>query len=218
MREEKAWNTRRWIWAATRESSISNIFSGLAFPYVGTTAPVDITALRGRSGASGCRFLTVCYCAARAANRVPELRRRILNGGIIEYERCRTSHTVALEDETYCYCTLDCAQPFADYLPYAVLEQERAKAARSIDESEADTGDLIFVSTLPWLSYTSLIQPVPVPADSNPRITFGKFYAQGEKTLLPVSLLCNHALADGLHIAAFYRQLEREIEALCAQA
>ncbi|MFR5142562.1 MAG: hypothetical protein ACLTD8_08760 [Acutalibacteraceae bacterium] len=110
---------------------------------------------------------------------MPELRRRILNGGIIEYERCRTSHTVALEDETYCYCTLDCAQPFADYLPYAVLEQERAKAARSIDESEADTGDLIFVSTLPWLSYTSLIQPVPVPADSNPRITFGKFYAQG---------------------------------------
>ena len=177
-------------------------FSGLAFPYVGTTAPVDITALREKIRRERLPFfLTVCYCAARAANRVPELRRRILNGGIIEYERCRTSHTVALEDETYCYCTLDCAQPFADYLPYAVLEQERAKAARSIDESEADTGDLIFVSTLPWLSYT-----------------FGKFYAQGEKTLLPVSLLCNHALADGLHIAAFYRQLEREIEALCAQA
>ena len=194
-------------------------FSGLAFPYVGTTAPVDITALREKIRRERLPFfLTVCYCAARAANRVPELRRRILNGGIIEYERCRTSHTVALEDETYCYCTLDSAQPFADYLPYAVLEQERAKAARSIDESEADTGDLIFVSTLPWLSYTSLIQPVPVPADSNPRITVGKFYAQGEKTLLPVSLLCNHALADGLHIAAFYRQLEREIEALCAQA
>lgn len=162
-------------------------FSGLAFPYVGTTAPVDITALREKIRRERLPFfLTVCYCAARAANRVPELRRRILNGGIIEYERCRTSHTVALEDETYCYCTLDSAQPFADYLP--------------------------------WLSYTSLIQPVPVPADSNPRITFGKFYAQGEKTLLPVSLLCNHALADGLHIAAFYRQLEREIEALCAQA
>lgn len=69
--------------------------------------------------------------AARAANRVPEFRRRILNGGIVEYARCRTSHTVALEDETYCYCTLESAMPFAEYLPYAKREQERAKAARS---------------------------------------------------------------------------------------
>ena len=69
--------------------------------------------------------------AARAANRVPEFRRRILNGGIVEYARCRTSHTVALEDETYCYCTLESAMPFAEYLPYAKREQERAKTARS---------------------------------------------------------------------------------------
>ena len=48
---------------------------------------------------------------------MPEFRRRILNGGIVEYARCRTSHTVALEDETYCYCTLESAMPFAEYLP-----------------------------------------------------------------------------------------------------
>ena len=63
---------------------------------------------------------------------MPEFRRRILNGGIVEYARCRTSHTVALGDETYCYCTLESAMPFAEYLPYAKREQERAKAARSI--------------------------------------------------------------------------------------
>lgn len=112
--------------------------------------------------------------AARAANRVPEFRRRILNGEIVEYARCRTSHTVALEDETYCYCTLESAMPFAEYLPYAKREQERAKAARSIEEDAADTGDLLFISTLPWLSYTALVQPVPVPADSNPRINLGQ--------------------------------------------
>jgi chloramphenicol O-acetyltransferase len=108
------------------------IFFGLAFPYVGTTAPVDITALMEKIRREGLPFfLTFCYCAARAANRVPEFRRRILNGGIVEYARCRTSHTVALEDETYCYCTLESAMPFAEYLPYAKREQERAKAARS---------------------------------------------------------------------------------------
>ena len=151
-------------------------FSGLAFPYVGTTAPVDITAL------------------------MEKIRREGLPSFL-----------------TFCYCTLESAMPFAEYLPYAKREQERAKAARSIEEDAADTGDLLFISTLPWLSYTALVQPVPAPADSNPRITWGRFYAEGEKTLLPVSVLCNHALVDGLHIAAFYRRLEAEMAALCAQ-
>ena len=109
------------------------IFFGPGFSVCGNDgAGWILPRLWRRSGARGCRFfLTFCYCAARAANRVPEFRRRILNGGIVEYARCRTSHTVALEDETYCYCTLESAMPFAEYLPYAKREQERAKAARS---------------------------------------------------------------------------------------
>lgn len=40
-------------------------FSGLAFPYVGTTAPVDITRSGRRSGASGCRFFSRSATARR---------------------------------------------------------------------------------------------------------------------------------------------------------
>ena len=42
------------------------------------------------------------------------------------------------------------------------------------------------------------------PADSNPRITFGKFTQEGDRVLLPVNLTANHALVDGLHLAAFF--------------
>ena len=70
----------------------------------------------------------------------------------------------------------------------------------------------LFVTSLPWLSYTALVQPVPSPADSNPRITFGKYFPQGGRVLLPVSILCNHALVDGLHIAAFYQNFDEEIK------
>lgn len=31
-----------------------------------------------------------------------------------------------------------------------------------------------------------MVQPVPVPADSNPRITWGKYFQQGGRMLLPV--------------------------------
>lgn len=185
-------------------------FSSLAYPYVGVTVNVDITELLSKIKEKRLPFfLTVCYCVGRAANAVPEFRQRIQNGQIVEYDHCRTSHTVALDDGTYCYCNLESDMGFADYIPYAVREQEKAKEEATIHEE--DNLDMIFISTLPWLSYTSLVQPVPMPADSNPRITWGKYFQQEGKTFLPLSVLCHHALADGLHIARFYEQLDKEI-------
>lgn len=187
-------------------------FSSLAYPYVGTTANVDITdILKKIKGEKLPFFLTVCYCAARAANGVPELRQRIKDGKIIEFDRCRASHTVALEDGTFCYCTLEDEPNLRAYLDAGRRAQEAAKRQASIAEDPEEALEKFFVSSLPWLSYTALIQPVPSPADSNPRITFGKYFSQEGRILLPVSLLCNHALVDGIHIAAFYQAMEREL-------
>lgn len=187
-------------------------FTSLAYPYVGTTVNVDITELlEKRKTYQLPFFFTVCYCIAKAANSVPEFKQRIVDGGIVQFDNCRTSHTVAMEDGTYCYCTLDSNLPFPAYIAYAVQEQERAKQQKTIQETKADTLDLLFISTLPWVSYTALVQPVPIPADSNPRITWGKYFAQGDRVLLPVSVLCHHALVDGMHIAAFYQSLDEQI-------
>lgn len=187
-------------------------FDRLAYPYVGVTVNVDITELsRTVKGNNLPFFLTTCYCVSQAANKVPEFRQRIVEHQIVEYEYCRTSHTVALEDGTYCFCDLNSNCPFEEYVDYAKQEQENAKKRRSIHESWEEALEKIFISTLPWLSYTALINPTPVPADSNPRITWGKYFVQNDKVLLPVSVLCHHALVDGLHIAAFYDALNDQI-------
>ena len=60
-------------------------------------------------------------------------------------------------------------------MPYAVQKQEEAKKGHGIEEDEEEAREFFFISTLPWVSYTSLTQPVPTPADSNPRITWGKY-------------------------------------------
>lgn len=53
-----------------------------------------------------------------------------------------------------------------------------------------------------------------MPADSNPRITWGKAEIRGGRTVLPLTLLCHHALVDGLHISRFYAALDRELKQL----
>ena len=190
-------------------------FNSLAFPYVGLTVNVDITDLLKTIKAKKLPFfLSICYCVSKAANRVPEFRQRILNNQIVEYDYCLTSHTVALNDGTYCYCDLDSNRSFEDYIRCAVNEQEKAKQRNSINEEADDILDKIFISTIPWVSYTALINPTPVPADSNPRITWGKYFIENEKVLLPVSVLCHHALVDGLHISKFYDFLNKEMAAV----
>ena len=68
--------------------------------YVGITVDVDITdwlsAVKERRLPFFHSFL---YAAAAAANEVPQLRQRIKEDGIIEYEKCLSSYTVALEME-----------------------------------------------------------------------------------------------------------------------
>lgn len=190
-------------------------FSSLAYPYTGITVNVDVTEFAREIKAKGLPFfLSFCYCVSRAANGIPEFRQRILNDGIIEFDSCKTSHTVALEDGTYCYCSLDSNLPFSEYLPYAVHTQEEARKARSMEDEGEEASGLIFISTLPWVAYTSLVQPVPMPADSNPRITWGRYFTQADRFWMPVSVLCNHALADGLHMAQFYENLEYQIKSL----
>mgnify|MGYP000209973171 FL=1 len=164
-------------------------FQTLSNPYVGVTVQVDVTELAVWCRESGTSFfLAVLYAAVRAANGVPELRRRIRGDQVVEYDRCPSSHTVALPDGTYCYCRLEADRPFADFLPYAAAEQERVKAAPTLEDGE-DGESLFFVSCVPWLSYTALTQPTPTPADSNPRITWGRWHRQEGRILLPMTLL-----------------------------
>ncbi len=185
-------------------------FSSMDDPYVGVTADVDITDFLNACRRKGSPFfLSFLYCVGRAANRVPELRRRILEKSIVEFSHCDTSHTELRADGTYGYCQINTMQNFSDYLKEARAAQEKARSESAL--TDENPLPLLFISSLPWLTYTQLRQPTPRPADSNPRITWGKYQEKNGRSSLPVTLLANHALADGLHIAHFYSNLEEQV-------
>ena len=192
-------------------------FCAMAYPYVGVTAEVDVTDLLNLCREKGYSFyLMVLHAAALAADEVPEFRRRIDNGGIVEYEECPTSHTELKPDGTYAYCTLHHHMPLGEYLQKAEAARTAARESGSIDEDD-DVQSMYFISTLPWLHYTQLIQPVACGEESNPRFTWGKYQQNAEgRVMMPLSVLVHHALADGLHIAEFYEAFNRQMHQLCA--
>ena len=187
-------------------------FRSLQNPMLGVTVDVDVTALQAFCKAESCSFyLAFMRCVARAANGVPQLRQRIRDGGIVEYDVCGTSHVELRADGTYGYCTLHHDRPFREYLEYAEAERLRCRETASIEEDDNVEG-LYFITSLPWLRYTQLIQPTAGGDESNPRISWGKYAADCRgRLMMPVTLLAHHALVDGLQVAQFYRNLDGEI-------
>ncbi|MGN1344941.1 MAG: CatA-like O-acetyltransferase [Traorella sp.] len=188
-------------------------FSSLQYPYVGITNNVDVSEL-----VHFCKehqysfYLVFMHAVALAADEIDELRQRIHNQKIIEYSECPTSHIELLDNGTYCYCTLYHHMELDEYVSYAENARKQCRLKGSIEE-DSNSESMYFISTLPWLHYSSLIQPVAGGEESNPRITWGKYqkdYYGREQ--LPVTILVHHALVDGIHIAHFYENLEKHLQ------
>ena len=190
-------------------------FSKMPDPYFGVTVNVDVTELAvfcKREKASF--YLSFIHAAALAANAVPELRQRICGGKIVEYDFCETSHIELAADGTYCYCSLRHDMAWKEYLSYAAEKRADCLRDPGIEEDDDAEGQF-FVTALPWLHYSSLTLPTNDGFASNPRFACGKYEADADGRLqLPVTVMANHALADGLHIAKFYENLNKEIAKL----
>ena len=193
-------------------------FCAMAYPYAGVTVDVDVTDLLSLCREKGYSFyLMVLHAVALAADEVPEFRRRIDHGGIVEYDECPTSHIELKPDGTYAYCTLRHHMPLAEYLAQAESARTAAREGGSIEE-EDDVQSMYFISTLPWLHYTQLIQPVACGEESNPRITWGKYQANDKgRMMMPLSVLVHHALVDGIHIAKFYEAFNQQMKLICEE-
>lgn len=187
-------------------------FCTLSNPFVSLTVPVDVTALATACKAKGISFyLAVIHAVANAANAVPQFRQRVRGDGIVQYEDCITSHIELLEDDTYCYCNLQHNEPLADYFTAAETARTAARNHATIEEDAADAESMFFVSSLPWLHYTCLSEPTG--SDSNPRFSWGRYEADPQgRLMMPLSVTAHHGLVDGIHIARFYQQLEKQFQ------
>lgn len=193
-------------------------------PFVNMTLELDITDWEAkRKLRSMPFFLSFLYCMGEAANAVPQFRQRLRDGGIVEYDHCDCSYTVAVADGTYRYCDVDTSLPFDEFLPIARSAQKRAEEDAHLTEG-ADPEGCIYVSSTPWLSFAALEVPHPDRFFSVPSVTIGKYRKEyrlmenemGEvvpslRTLLPLSLQVHHALVDGSHLGAFFTELEKRL-------
>jgi len=189
------------------------LFSSFNHPHFDLCANLELTAFHKQVKKSGVSFtVAFVYAIARAANGIPEFRYRIRGEKVIEHETVSPSFTVLVDDDLFSFCTIPYCEDFAEFAARATQAIAQVQEQPTLDDGPGQD-DLLFMTALPWVSFTSFTHPMRLhPADSIPRFAWGKFFWEGKRLKIPLSVQGHHALMDGVHLARFYARMEEYLQ------
>jgi chloramphenicol O-acetyltransferase type A len=187
-------------------------------PHFSLCANVEIThyvpAVRQR-GLSA--TAAIAHLLSAAANAIPEFRTRIRRQDgqlqVVEHEQVHPSFTILTEAELFSFCTVS-YEPDLTAFSHRAAELIRRVKVEPVLEDHAGQDDLLFMTGLPWVAFTSMTHPIRLdPTDSTPRIAWGKFFTQNERLWMPLGVQAHHGLMDGLHVGRFYEAVQHRLDA-----
>jgi chloramphenicol O-acetyltransferase type A len=189
------------------------VFSAFDYPHINLCANVEITAFQPFVKQRALSFnLTLVYLLTRAANAIPEFRYRIRDQQVVEHDVVHPSTTILTEGDLFSFCTIPYVEDYGTFVEQAGAIIAHTKEHPRL-EDEPGQDDLLFMTSLPWVSFTSLQHPIHMhPVDSVPRISWGKFFTQGDTLKMPLSVQVHHALLDGVHLGRYYALVQEYLD------
>lgn len=180
-------------------------FRGFARPTYTVCARVDVSQVLARGGGVFPVLLRQVMCAV---NAVPELRQRIRQEDgrdvIVEHEVVHSTCTVR-QPGAFTFCHMNHLPDRAAFLRQVPVWVQAAAERPGLNLSGERRDDMVFLSTLPWVDFTSVQHAETGDADDCvPRVIWGKVVAGH----VQVCVTAHHSLVDGAHLARFFAHLE----------
>jgi len=189
------------------------LYKSFEQPHFGMCANVDLTAFHPEIQHSRHSInVAIIYVISRAANAIPEFRCRIRGEQVVEHETVHPSPTILTNDDLFSFCTIAYSEDFAEFADRAAEAIAAVKAQPTL-EDEPGQDNLLFMTAIPWVSFTSFRHPMPLqPTDSIPRFAWGKFFEEGGRLKMPLAVQAHHALMDGLHVGKYYTVVQELLD------
>ncbi len=184
-------------------------FNTFNHPHFNMCANVDLTKFQISIKNQHISFtIAVVYMIARAANAIPEFRYRMRDDEIVEHDVVSPSVTILTSEDLFSFCSIDYSQDFKQFAERAASLIAASKS-HPILKDPPGRDDLLFMTSIPWVSFTSFTHPMRLhPSDSIPRFAWGKYFDEGDHIKMPLSVQGHHAFMDGIHMGRFYAQLQ----------
>jgi chloramphenicol O-acetyltransferase type A len=185
------------------------VFGAFDHPHFGMCANVDLTAFYPVVKQRGYSInVAIVYVLSRAANAIPEFRYRIRARDVVEHEIVHPGTTILTDEDVFGFATFDYIEDFSEFAARAAERIAHYQEHPTL-EDEPGRDDLLFMTAIPWVSFTSFTHPMHLqPADSVPRFAWGKFFEDGESLKMPLDVQGHHALMDGIHVGRFFAEVQ----------
>lgn len=185
-------------------------FNAFDDPFFGVTVNVDCTRSYQFAKEKEISFsLLILHRIITAAYKVEEFRYRIEGDRIVCYDSLLPEATIGREDHTFSFSTFEYDADEQTFIRKAKAEIERLQHTTGLNKGGVFHPNIIHYSAIPWLTFTDMKHPTNMRSgDSVPKISTGKYFREGEKFLLPISITCHHGLMDGYHVAQFIQILD----------
>lgn len=158
-------------------------------------------------------YYAMIYAATITLNEVEQFCYRMREDQVVVHDRIHPSFTELIEgSELFKMVTVNMEPTMQEFLPKA---KEKSKNQKSYFPTSEDVGrdDLIYITCIPWISFTHISHTIKLNAqDSVPRISWGKYFEENGRYLLPFSVQVNHALVDGVHVGKYVNKLQEYLD------
>ena len=159
-------------------------------------------------------YYSMMYASTTVINEIEDFRYKIRDGKIILHKELKPSFTdMTKNDELFKIVSVELKDNIIDFSEY--VKEKSTNQVEYFPKTDIKQDELIYYSCVPWISFTSISNEIIMnKEDSIPRISFGKYFEQDKKVLLPYSIQANHMLVDGIHIGRFVENLQKFIDEL----
>lgn len=192
-----------------------NFFENVDNPQFNVCSNLDVTNFLKFVKSNNISFYySMIYASTYVMNEIEDFRYKIRDGKIILHDKLKPSFTdMSFGEDLFKIVALDLEDNIIKFSNAA--KELSNNQIEYFPETKFEQDELIYFSCLPWVSFTSISNEIVMnKEDSIPRISFGKYFMQDEKVLLPYSIQVNHMLLDGIHIGKYMERLQGFINEL----
>lgn len=124
--------------------------------------------------------------------------------------------TVFNDDTTFSFCHFPMTNDVFEYVRRAEEVIERHKQGNTKFYEEGEDLGIVHGTVAPWFSFTGikLARSGKERFNGIPKFSFGKYYQEDTKNLIPFAIEAHHALVDGFYVGKFVTLYQEMINQL----
>ncbi len=198
--QKKEFDTSSW-----NRKSQYDFFKTYDDPYFNLTTELDVTNLYDQCKKKNLSFFLSClHFAIASANEILEFRLRIIDDTLFEFDHIDIGSTVLNNDNSFSFCYFEKKDNIFEF-DLSGKEVLKKHAEQAEFDTNKDNINLIYASSLPWITFTSIKHARSIEREKSgiPKFVFGKFYKTNNTKKMPFSIEVHHALIDGYHVGKF---------------